>query len=68
MIENRGGELERDCGERSETISPPTGAKSPSSDELILQDPGEPRCGECGGLISQSDVVCPHCGTSLVAG
>ncbi len=25
-------------------------------------------CAECGGLIEQDDVVCPHCGISLAAG
>jgi len=25
-------------------------------------------CAKCGGTISQDDVVCPHCGVSLVAG
>lgn len=25
-------------------------------------------CGECGGVIQQDDLVCPHCGISLVAG
>ena len=25
-------------------------------------------CAHCGGTISQDDVVCPHCGVSLVAG
>lgn len=25
-------------------------------------------CPECGGEISQSDLVCPHCGISLVSG
>jgi YHS domain-containing protein len=28
----------------------------------------ETTCAECGGVISQEDLVCPHCGISLVAG
>jgi hypothetical protein len=27
-----------------------------------------PTCANCGGVIAQEDVVCPHCGVSLVAG
>jgi rubrerythrin len=25
-------------------------------------------CAECGGVIESDDLVCPHCGISLVAG
>jgi hypothetical protein len=25
-------------------------------------------CGECGGAIEQDDLVCPHCGISLISG
>ena len=25
-------------------------------------------CAVCGGSVSQGDLVCPHCGTNLVAG
>lgn len=28
----------------------------------------EPTCAICGGRIGPDDVVCPHCGASLVAG
>ncbi len=28
----------------------------------------EPTCALCGGKIGPDDVVCPHCGESLVAG
>jgi hypothetical protein len=28
----------------------------------------EPTCAACGGRIRQDDIVCPHCGTPLVAG
>lgn len=28
----------------------------------------EPACAICGGRIGPDDVVCPHCGESLVAG
>jgi hypothetical protein len=31
-------------------------------------DPAPPTCAECGGTISQDDIVCPHCGVSLVGG
>jgi hypothetical protein len=27
-----------------------------------------PTCANCGGVISQDDLTCPHCGVSLVAG
>jgi hypothetical protein len=30
--------------------------------------PEEPTCALCGGRIGPDDVVCPHCGASLVAG
>ena len=65
MTENPGSEHEPD---HDPQISLADGTDSPEGDEALLQDPGEPRCIECGGLISQSDVVCPHCGVSLVAG
>lgn len=32
------------------------------------EKPSPPRCGACGGVISQDDLVCPHCGESLVGG
>lgn len=28
----------------------------------------DPSCAVCGAAISQDDIVCPNCGTSLVAG
>ena len=28
----------------------------------------EPVCANCGGTISMDDLVCPHCGISLVSG
>lgn len=28
----------------------------------------EPVCANCGGVISADDLVCPHCGISLVSG
>jgi Cu+-exporting ATPase len=28
----------------------------------------ETTCAECGGVISQEDLECPHCGISLAAG
>jgi len=37
----------------------------------MLIRPSKPErtvCPECGGEISQADLVCPHCGISLVAG
>jgi P-type Cu+ transporter len=30
--------------------------------------PAPPACANCGGSISEEDVVCPHCGVSLAAG
>ena len=30
--------------------------------------PEKTACPECGGEISQCDLVCPHCGISLVSG
>jgi len=33
-----------------------------------IDNPDEPRCPVCGGAIDRTDVVCPHCGESLVAG
>jgi rubrerythrin len=50
-------------GEESEN-----GPRNASEQDHLFDDPGEPRCAECGGLITQSDVVCPHCGISLAAG
>lgn len=32
------------------------------------QETGEPVCAACGGVISVDDLVCPHCGISLVSG
>ena len=31
-------------------------------------DPDQPVCAKCGGSIDENDLVCPHCGVSLVAG
>lgn len=28
----------------------------------------EPVCANCGGAIGADDLVCPHCGISLVSG
>jgi YHS domain-containing protein len=36
--------------------------------EQFSSQPSPPACANCGGSISQDDVVCPHCGISLVAG
>jgi YHS domain-containing protein len=33
-----------------------------------IQRSDETTCAECGGVISQEDLVCPHCGISLAAG
>ena len=33
-----------------------------------IDNPDEPRCPVCGGAIDRTDVICPHCGESLVAG
>ena len=33
-----------------------------------VADPEPPRCGNCNGVISQEDVICPHCGVSLAGG
>ncbi len=32
------------------------------------EPPKELKCAECGGKIAPDDLVCPHCGISLVAG
>lgn len=38
----------------------------PETDSI---DPDEePVCANCGGAISADDLVCPHCGISLVSG
>jgi Cu+-exporting ATPase len=36
--------------------------------EHFSAKPAPPACAHCGGSISQDDVVCPHCGLSLVSG
>jgi rubrerythrin len=38
-------------------------ARSSSQDEAE-----EPVCAICGHAVAQDDLVCPNCGTSLVAG
>jgi hypothetical protein len=44
-----------------DTRSPREEPDAPSSTE-------EPVCAACGGEIGPDDVICPHCGVSLVAG
>ena len=36
--------------------------------EQYRATPSRPACANCGGSISQDDVVCPHCGAPLAAG
>jgi hypothetical protein len=38
---------------------------SPSSEDSPLR---EPVCAACGGTIRRDDIICPHCGESLVSG
>ena len=37
-------------------------------DDTVRTEPDPPTCVYCGGIISEEDVVCPHCGKSLVGG
>ena len=34
----------------------------------MSEAPRERTCPECGGVITDSDPVCPHCGATLVGG
>lgn len=34
----------------------------------VPHDDDEPGCANCGGVIGPDDLVCPHCGISLVSG
>ena len=36
--------------------------------EQYSASPSLPACANCGGSISQEDIVCPHCGIPLAAG
>lgn len=36
--------------------------------EQYTARPSPPACANCGESISQDDLVCPHCGISLVSG
>ncbi len=42
----------------------------PPNDDSDHEDDTLPEtvCPKCGGAIEQDDIVCPHCGVSLVAG
>jgi hypothetical protein len=42
--------------------------KIESGDAEPIRDDPPPVCGNCGGEIDETDVTCPHCGISLVAG
>jgi Cu+-exporting ATPase len=39
-----------------------------ASPDQYSAKPSPPACANCGGSISQDDLVCPHCGVSLAAG
>jgi Cu+-exporting ATPase len=43
-------------------------ARFEADPEQYSATPSLPACASCGGSIGQDDVVCPHCGVSLVAG
>lgn len=47
-----------------------TGQNQQDDSENPKQDGNnEPaRCANCGGVIAQDDLECPHCGISLVSG
>lgn len=36
--------------------------------EAYIESPSPPTCANCGGSISQDDLVCPHCSIPLIAG
>lgn len=50
--------------------APCPGSRRESSGDANLGSPAEeePTCAICGGRIGPDDVICPHCGESLVAG
>lgn len=37
-------------------------------DDTGRTNPEPPICAYCGGVISEDDLVCPHCGRTLVGG
>lgn len=39
-----------------------------ASPARYVERPSPVACAVCGGAISQDDLVCPHCGISLVSG
>ena len=39
-----------------------------NSESGVPNDDAEPVCANCGGVIGPDDLVCPHCGISLVSG
>jgi hypothetical protein len=50
------------------TIRPSAERERGPEDDPHPAPPDEPTCAVCGGRIRADDVVCPHCGASLVAG
>jgi rubrerythrin len=51
---------ERDAEANDRGRTPNPAASAPAGEE--------PTCAACGKSIRQDDIVCPHCGTPLVAG
>jgi len=43
-------------------------AREAGSEPDSINPDEEPVCANCGGVISVDDLVCPHCGISLVSG
>jgi len=56
---------DRDLRSDSDDARPASGIDSESS---VPNDDEEPVCANCGGVIGPDDLVCPHCGISLVSG
>ncbi len=59
---------ESDAGARRVAREATTSGHEAHYPDPDIDNPDEPRCPVCGGAIDQTDVVCPHCGESLVAG
>jgi len=56
-------ETRSDDKEKQERPDHPQPPPAPAPEEV-----SDPVCAVCGHPISQDDIVCPNCGTSLVAG
>ena len=57
-----------DDGEQSASRQRPDQTSAAGTEPSGQPTPDEPICAACGRPIGRDDIVCPHCGTSLVAG